>query len=152
MTWASASAWRRSYSFVNAWSTARRWAVAAADRELAEIKAKVESVEKDIALRKQDPRSLPQRSVDVRDLVAKATWLEHLERMRESYLVEQQGAADKLAGERERLTETWRDLEVLVKLKEQQLQQWRHEQDKAERKELDEIGQIRADQARRSGG
>ena len=126
-------------------------AVAAADLELAEITAKVESVEKDIALRKRDPRSLPRRSIDVRDLVAKATWLEHLERMREAYLVEKQGAADKLAGERARLTETWRDLEVLVKLKEKQHQQWRQEQDKSECKELDEIGQIRAEQARRSG-
>ena len=125
-------------------------AVAAAEAELAEITDKVAAIEMDITRRKQDPRSLPQRSVDVQDLVAKAAWLEYLLKMRARYLVAQQDAASKLADERARLTETWRDLEVLVKLKEKQHQEWRHAQDKAELKELDEIGQIRADQLRRA--
>ena len=126
-------------------------AVAEADRELAAVRGKLADLEAEIAHLHTEPRSLPDRAISVQDLVAKTAWLQHLLRMHETYLTEHVKAEANLAGERRRLTEAWRDLEVLVKLKERRYEQWRLQQAKAEKRDLDEIGQIRADRQRRQG-
>lgn len=124
-------------------------AVADAGRTLAEIGRKLEDLENEISRQKEDPRCMSQRAISVQDLVSKTCWLQHLMLMQETYLEAHDQAEVNLAGERHKLTEAWRDLEVLVKLKERQHEQWRAQQAKLEKKELDEIGQIRADRRRR---
>jgi len=123
--------------------------VADANRALTEICDSLAELEVEIVRQKDDPQRMSDRAISVQDLVAKTSWLQHLLRMQETHLAARDQAEANLAGERRKLTETWRDLEVLVKLKERQHDDWRCSQDKLEKRELDEIGQIRADRRRR---
>jgi flagellar FliJ protein len=53
-------------------------------------------------------------------------------------------AEQRVAAAQERLTDAWRDREVLERLRERQERQWQQEQARRERRALDEIGSIRA--------
>ncbi|MFT7700297.1 MAG: flagellar export protein FliJ, partial [Candidatus Krumholzibacteriia bacterium] len=48
------------------------------------------------------------------------------------------------------LQEAWRNKEILERLREKQQEQWRADQAKIERQDLDEIGQIRSEMQRRA--
>jgi len=52
--------------------------------------------------------------------------------------------------QRDRLTEAWRDVEVLRKLEHKRREQWEEEQRRVESRLLDEIGGVRSDRLRRS--
>jgi len=86
----------------------------------------------------------------VQDLVAKTAWLEHLRRRRQELEAGLSLARMQLAAAREELQASWRDLEVLKQLRQRQELAWLADQETRERKELDEIGQIRSDRASRS--
>ncbi len=86
----------------------------------------------------------------IRDMAAKAAWLEYLGHERERLQARLAQARLELAKAQARLNEAWRDLEVLKQLESKRRGEWVREQEVAARKELDEIGQIRAERARRS--
>jgi len=88
--------------------------------------------------------------LNVRDLVAKTAWLEHLRRRRRDCERGLTGAREQMEAAREELRSSWRDLEVLNQLRQKQERAWTAEQEALERKELDEIGQIRSARAQRS--
>ncbi len=84
------------------------------------------------------------------DLQAKTAWLGHLRRKIAGVDKELKVARGELLREQENLNAAWRDLEALQQLRRKQKAAWIHEQETREGKELDEVGQIRADRARRS--
>jgi flagellar export protein FliJ len=119
-------------------------AVAGANQRVANLARQIVELEKNID---RYARSLVQRegiTLHSRDLIAGATWLEHLHNLNEDLDKQLQRAVRDLESYRARLTESWRDLEVLSKLRERQSENWRVDQDRRERKEMDEIGQYRA--------
>jgi flagellar biosynthesis chaperone FliJ len=75
--------------------------------------------------------------------------LDHLVKKGEVLEKERVEASAYLEDERVKLTAVWRDLEVLKKLKQRQKEAWDVEQRRKETREIDEIGQLRADRARR---
>nr|MEE4266813.1 flagellar export protein FliJ [Candidatus Krumholzibacteria bacterium] len=87
--------------------------------------------------------------ISTSDLTQRRHWLDHLERSQVKLGEELDRARTVVNLEREKLTEAWRDLEVLKKLKERQKTAWQDEQNRLESRELDEIGQMRSDRARR---
>jgi flagellar FliJ protein len=91
----------------------------------------------------------PARGISTSDLTQRRHWLDHLERAQIKLGEELDRARTVVNLEREKLTEAWRDLEVLKKLKERQKAAWQEEQNRLENRELDEIGQMRSDRARR---
>jgi len=89
------------------------------------------------------------RTLSVEDLISRGRWIDHLEQQRGAVEKEQQEARADLESERDKLTDAWRDLEVLEQLQKKQKEAWEEEQRKRERQDLDELGQIRADRNRR---
>jgi flagellar export protein FliJ len=119
-------------------------AVAGANQRVANLARQIVELEKNID---RYARSLVQRegiTLHSRDLIAGATWLEHLHNLNEDLDKQLQRAVRDLESYRARLTESWRDLEVLSKLRDRQSENCRVDQDRRERKEMDEIGQYRA--------
>ena len=90
------------------------------------------------------------REIRIQDLMVKAAWLEYLRGQRQDLEGELARARRQLAAAQEKLTEAWRDLEVLERLKRKQFAAWVQKIQKQESKDLDEIGQIRADRRRRT--
>lgn len=88
--------------------------------------------------------------IRVQDLMVKAAWLGHLRGQRRGIEGELARARERLAQAQGKLTEAWRDLEVLERLKRKQHATWLQRREKLESKAMDEIGQIRADRRRRS--
>ena len=91
----------------------------------------------------------PPQGISTSDLTQRRHWLDHLGRAQIKLGEELDRARTVVNLEREKLTEAWRDLEVLKKLKERQKTAWQDEQNRQESRELDEIGQMRSDRARR---
>jgi len=89
------------------------------------------------------------RTLSVEDFISRGRWIDHLEQQRGAVEKEQQEARADLESERDKLTDAWRDLEVLEQLQKKQKEAWEEEQRKRERQDLDELGQIRADRNRR---
>ncbi len=119
--------------------------VAAANRELGQITQKIAILANEFRglLNKGD--SLNEVAVNVESMMTRRYWLEHLERQQEELESDLALAQETLQAKREQLTRSWRDLEILEKLRDKQKLQWREEMRKRENRELDEIGQIRAD-------
>ena len=87
--------------------------------------------------------------VEIQGLQQRRQWLDHLDRRRKQLGREFDHASSRLAARRAELTEVWRELEVLKKLRDRQQEAWQAEQLRRENQDLDEIGQIRADRQRR---
>ena len=124
--------------------------VAEARRRVSVIQERLDALVRDLNDQMRDPSHDGRGELRVQDLLAKAAWLEHLGQKREALTEDLRGAQQVLAGEQENLNEAWKDLEILEQLRKRQKTAWLTEQDRQEGKDLDEIGQIRADQARRS--
>lgn len=90
------------------------------------------------------------RILDVRDLSERAWRLRRLRELRVEAARDAELARLELERRRARLTDAWRDVEVLRKLESRRREQWEQEQRRREGRELDEIGGIRADRLRRS--
>ncbi len=119
-------------------------AVAGADQWVATLSRQMVELDQNID---SHARSMVPRggsSLHVRDLIAGATWFEHLHDLNVDLDNRLQMAVKDLDRHRSRLTESWRDLEVLSRLRDRQSESWRVDQDRRERKEMDEIGQYRA--------
>ncbi len=119
-------------------------AVAGADQRVATLSRQI--VELDLNINRHTRSIVPRgdTTLHARDLIAGATWLEHLHSLNEDLDNRLQMAVKDLDRHRSRLTESWRDLEVLSRLRDRQSENWRVDQDRRERKEMDEIGQYRA--------
>lgn len=124
--------------------------VAAAERGVAVVRAQLAALEQDLQQCLQDMHDPAGGGVSVQALMARTAWMEHLDAMREDLLVDLQAAKTELNEERARLNAVWRDLEVLNKLRSKQKADWEAEQTRRENRDLDEIGQLRADRQRRS--
>lgn len=88
--------------------------------------------------------------LDVRDLVDLSWRLRRVRMLRQEAARDTELARLDLERQRARLTEAWRDVEVLRKLEGRRREQWEDEQRRREGRELDEVGGIRADRLRRS--
>ncbi len=121
--------------------------VSVAQAALAAVQSDLRELDREIRCHLEGPTG---RDLRVQDMVAKTAWLEFLGRRRRKLQGEMESAREVLARTREELNSAWRDLEVLKQLKQRRKSEWLREMETLERKELDEIGQIRADRARRS--
>jgi flagellar export protein FliJ len=119
-------------------------AVAGADKKVAALAKQIVELGKNID--RQSRSMLPRegKTLHARDLIAGTTWLQHLHHLNEDLDLQLQRAVKDLEHHRSRLTDSWRDLEVLSKLRDRQAENWQTRQDRRERKEMDEIGQFRA--------
>ncbi len=119
-------------------------AVARANRRVALFSRQIIELDDNIARHARTMLPGDGRTLRAQDLIAGATWLDHLHHLREDLDSQLQTAVKDLDRYRSRLTECWRDLEVLSRLRDRQAENWRVGQDKRERREMDEIGQVRA--------
>lgn len=119
-----------------------------AARVVARIQARIHSLQADMASLVA-AKDLRPSAIDVQDRNQQRVWLDHLAALLQSQEMEMAAANVELAEHRARLVKAWRDLEVLQKLKERQKAAWQDEQMRRENRDLDEIGQIRADRQRR---
>lgn len=123
--------------------------VADAGRSVQAVAARLAEMEMQFQRELGDPAAGGSR-IRVQDLMVKAAWLEYLRGRRRNLESELAVARGRLAAAQEKLKEAWRDLEVLQRLKRKQHAAWVKQIQKQENKDLDEIGQIRADRRRRS--
>ncbi len=121
--------------------------VSVAQAALAAVGVRLRELENEI---QRQLEGAPGYDLRVQDMVAKTAWLEFLDTRRQELQGEMERAQAALAAARQELNAAWRDLEVLKQLKRRRKSEWMREMETLERKELDEIGQIRADRARRS--
>ncbi len=123
--------------------------VAEASRIVVDIVGKMEGLTRDIGrLLEDNPREI-QTALDVETLIFRGRWLTHLEDRLAELDNELAKAKTELSNQRSLLTNAWQDQEVLVRLRDKQKNIWLQDQHKREIKELDEIGQIRADRSQR---
>lgn len=87
--------------------------------------------------------------LQVQDLIQRGHWCDHLAAEEENLLQKVEDAKRELASQRELLTKAWQEREVLEKLKKKKKEQWVLELEKRQMKDLDEMGQIRADRLQR---
>jgi len=118
--------------------------VARADRRVAALSRRIAELDQDIVRHTHSMIPREGHALHARDLIGGTSWQDHLHHMREDLDGRLQTAVKDLARYRSRLTGSWRDLEVLSGLKDRQKDNWRVAQDRRERREMDEIGQIRA--------
>jgi flagellar export protein FliJ len=88
--------------------------------------------------------------LDVRDLTDLALRLRRLVDLRSEAARDTHLATMEWERQRDRLTEAWRDVEVLRKLEHRRREQWEDEQRRQESRLLDEIGGVRSERLRRS--
>jgi flagellar export protein FliJ len=115
-------------------------AVAKADRRVARLARQIVELEESIT---RQARSLvPGQGQLLRpgDLIAGSAWLEHLQTLKIELVGRLEEATRDLARHRVRLTESWRDLEILSRLRDRQQASWQAAEDRRERREADEIG------------
>lgn len=124
--------------------------VALAQAKVQEWKVRLEKMDREIFSHLSTGNRQSGGGLKVQDMVAKTVWLEHLRHQKDSLVKGLRESEMKLQRARENLKAAWQDLEVLEQLKTKQDSQWAEEIETRERKDLDEIGQIRAERARRS--
>lgn len=118
--------------------------VAAVNREVATLSRQIVEIEASITSHAQTLVRSKGDSLQPRDLVRGGAWREHLLHLRTDLDGKLQKAVKNLERSRSRLTDSWRDLEVLTRLRDRGAEDWQMGQDSRDRKEMDEIGQIRA--------
>jgi flagellar export protein FliJ len=119
-------------------------AVARGEKRVADLARSMALLDQDIARQEMTLAAVEGETLGIRELRDATTWLNHLRRRRENMDFEIQAAVRELDRWRSALTEAWRELEVLSRLREQQEAQWAENQKRTERRDMDEIGQIRA--------
>ncbi len=124
--------------------------VALAQAQVTACRTRLADLERNIAQHMMEASGQLGSGLRVQDMVAKTVWLEHLRQLKKEMDAELVESTRELLAARTRLNAAWRDLEVLEQLKIKQGSDWLEHIEAVERKELDEIGQIRADRARRS--
>lgn len=95
-------------------------------------------------------RSLSERrqgTLSRRDFLEGTAWLNHLRAQEADLEVVLARTAEELSEAREELGKAWRDLEVLTRLRARRKEDWLLEQNRQHRREMDEIGQLRAERS-----
>jgi flagellar export protein FliJ len=123
--------------------------VAEANRIVFGINEKLDSLAEDVDRLLNDNMHVMNLTLDVGVMISRGYWLDHLEALKQEMEEELITAEAELENRRSLLTQAWQDQEVLERLREKQKTLWMEEQIKVENKEMDEIGQIRADRHRR---
>ncbi len=123
--------------------------VAQANRTVVGIQEKVQGMGDDIHKVLQVNGQEMHSTMNVETMITRGQWLAYLEDMLKELEIDLASARAELSRQRGFLTSAWQDLEVLERLREKQKTMWLEERGKLENKELDEIGQIRADRSQR---
>lgn len=118
--------------------------VARVNRQVSTLSQRIVKIDGDIHLQSCNMVRPGGEDMNPQDLIVETTWLNHLRQLRNELDQELRTALQDLERHRSRLEDSWRDLEVLSRLKDRKAQAWQIDQDKKERREMDEIGQIRA--------
>ena len=116
--------------------------VAKADRMVARLAKHIVELEGNITRQNQVLAPTEGQQLLASRLIAGTAWLDHLQTLRNDLEGQLDAATRDLVRFRSRLTESWRDLEVLSRLKDRQEETWRTNLERRERREADEIGQI----------
>lgn len=95
----------------------------------------------DIRRQAENMAGLRGGEVNGRDYLAGTAWLEHLHRQSESLDLMIARAMEELVQAREEMARAWMDLEVMGRLRQKQETDWRQDQIRNERWDMDEIGQ-----------
>ncbi len=113
--------------------------VANADRRVGRLARNI--VELDGNISRQNQVLVPHEGQVLRAsrLITDTAWLDHLHNLRDDLENQLDTATRDLTRFRSRLTESFRDLEVLSKLKDRQETTWQTTQERRERREADEI-------------
>ncbi|MFT5784033.1 MAG: flagellar FliJ protein [Candidatus Krumholzibacteriia bacterium] len=125
-------------------------AVAMAVQKIKLIQDRLAELEQNIVLHQHQHLSTNGASVDVSHLMSRTEWVSHLVEQRSSVREVLEAATVELDNTQLALQEAWRNKEILERLREKQQEQWRADQAKIERQDLDEIGQIRSEMQRRA--
>jgi len=123
--------------------------VAVANRVVTAINEKLDSLNEDIDQLLHDNSREMNLTLNVEALINRGHWMTHLEDLHDETEKELETAEQELTDQRALLTQAWQDLDVLERLREKQKTLWIEEQRKFENKEMDEIGQIRAERNQR---
>ena len=118
--------------------------LAAARSALAAAEADARRAARDLQTSRQEAAAARQGWLDPAQLARLGAWHDAQRRVVERRQAEVADAQQAVAAVQARLQEAWRDREVLERLRERQYQQWRLEEARRERRDLDEIGSIRA--------
>jgi flagellar export protein FliJ len=118
--------------------------VARVNRQVSLLSQKIVEIDGDIHMQSCSMVRTGGQVMNSQDLTTQTIWLNHLHQMRDELDQQLRTALKDLERHRSRLADSWRDLEVLSRLKERQAEVWQTEQNKRQRKEMDEIGQVRA--------
>ena len=119
-------------------------AVAQGEKRVVNLVRGMAVLDQDIARQEKALAAGEGETLGIRELRETTAWLDHLRGRRERLDSEIQSAVWELDRLRSALTESWRDLEVLSRLREQQEAQWVETQKRTEGRDMDEIGQIRS--------
>ena len=118
--------------------------VARAERKVASLARELALLDEEIKLQADALARAGGQIIKAQDLIAGTTWLDNLRQRRKTLAEEMQAAAAALRETRAGLTEAWQELEILSQLRERRKTAWHLEQSARERRDMDEIGQIRA--------
>ena len=118
--------------------------VAESQKVMAHLQIRVAEMETSIARQEQSLAEVGPDDLRLSDLIAKTAWLEHLHRLQEELEQRLASAIEQWAADRRCLTEVWREFEVLSQLRDRQEETWKADRSSRERREMDEIGQVRA--------
>ena len=116
--------------------------VAKADRRLARLARHIVELDGNIARQARTMAPRENQELQASELIAGTAWLDHMTALRNEYEGHLVTATRDLSRFRSRLTESWRDLEVLSRLRDRQEETWRTAEDRRELREADEIAQI----------
>ena len=115
--------------------------VARVNRQVSALSQRVVKIDGDIHLQSCSMERPKGQELNSQDLTTETAWLNHLHQLRDELDLQLRAALKDLDRHRSRLADSWRDLEVLSRLKERQTGVWQKEQGKRLRREMDEIGQ-----------
>jgi flagellar export protein FliJ len=118
--------------------------VARVNRKVSTLSQRIVKIDGDIHLQSFSMVRAGGQEMNSHALTVETTWLNHLHQMRDELYQELRTSLQDLERHRSRLADSWRDLEVLSRLKDRKAEVWQTDQNKRQRREMDEIGQIRA--------
>ncbi len=123
--------------------------VARADRAVWAVQKKMDNLAEDVDRLINNNLSSMDLNLDVPAMISRGHRLDHLGIMQDEVRKEVDEAQVELSHQRSLLTKSWQDLEVLQRLRAKQKLLWQEEKRMLENKEMDEVGQIRADRLQR---
>ena len=122
--------------------------VAAAERNVADISRRIRNLSHEIvAFESSFPTG--ETAVSIQERMNMTTWIQQCRTRRSGMGVELFEAEQVRDSEREKMTRTWQDLEVIKRLRIRQKTLWLADDLKRENRDLDEVGIQRADRNRR---